>query len=622
MSFLNPVLLLALPAITLPLIIHLINRRRFRRKAWGPIMFLREAMREKRGHHRLREWLVLACRMLALAALVFAVSRPLIGGWLAGWIGAGDQAVMIVLDRSASMGMRPPNQTQTKQKLAITALMKEVERVSPSAMAVFDGLQVREIKNISALAELPDTDTQTDWPSALLAALRGWRDTPYARGELWLASDLQTTDWQPDHSAWPEIRKLYDQQPNPPKLRLLTLRGQQPNLTLTCKPGDSRQELLITIAKQGMSQTNKVTLTWQVDGNQHLQSVSLTDTVTTVSLPIPGNSTTTLRQGSLTLPDDNNLRDNQAYFAIDQASDLFNIVVSENPAIARLLQLACSPWHTDEDSIQTLWRRPTDLQDIDWAKVPLVIWQSGDSSSHLEPLINRGGQLLLFPGGNFDTLRFGNTQEPPGDEPLQVTTWERNRGPLADTASGKALPLEQLQVYRWAPFEPDGTTLAFLGGQQALFHAIPVGNSHVHACTTLPTPTWSNLGEGLILLPMVQRLIHQGVQALASVDWRDCDASSPIAGLTTGAVKTVVNVRPLAEDVPTALSEDEVMALFAGMDLTTFDLSSSDSETASEGLASEWSRPLLIIMLLLLVAESLLTLPANSQRSSISSALS
>ena len=69
MSFLNPALLIALPAIAVPLIIHLINRRRFRKKAWGPMTFLREAMREKRGHRRLREWLVLACRTLALAAL-------------------------------------------------------------------------------------------------------------------------------------------------------------------------------------------------------------------------------------------------------------------------------------------------------------------------------------------------------------------------------------------------------------------------------------------------------------------------------------------------------------------------------------------------------------------------
>ncbi len=82
MSFLQPWLLLGLPLVALPIIIHLINQRRFQTVRWGAMMFLLTANRMARGYARLRQWLIMAFRMLAIAGLVFAVSRPLASGWL------------------------------------------------------------------------------------------------------------------------------------------------------------------------------------------------------------------------------------------------------------------------------------------------------------------------------------------------------------------------------------------------------------------------------------------------------------------------------------------------------------------------------------------------------------
>ena len=82
MSFLQPMLLAALPLIALPIIIHLINQRRYQTIRWAAMMFLLAANRMSRGYARLRQWLIMAFRMVAIAGLVFAVSRPLAGGWL------------------------------------------------------------------------------------------------------------------------------------------------------------------------------------------------------------------------------------------------------------------------------------------------------------------------------------------------------------------------------------------------------------------------------------------------------------------------------------------------------------------------------------------------------------
>ena len=106
MSFLQPWLLLALPLALLPVIIHLINQRRFQTVRWGAMMFLLTANRMARGFARIRQWLIMAARILAIAGLVFAVSRPLASGWLGLAAGGRADTTIIVLDRSPSMQQR------------------------------------------------------------------------------------------------------------------------------------------------------------------------------------------------------------------------------------------------------------------------------------------------------------------------------------------------------------------------------------------------------------------------------------------------------------------------------------------------------------------------------------
>ncbi len=103
MSFLQPMLLAALPLVALPIIIHLINQRRYQTVRWAAMMFLLAANRMSRGYARLRQWLIMALRMAAIAGLIFAVSRPLAGGWLGLAAGGRADTTIILLDRSPSM---------------------------------------------------------------------------------------------------------------------------------------------------------------------------------------------------------------------------------------------------------------------------------------------------------------------------------------------------------------------------------------------------------------------------------------------------------------------------------------------------------------------------------------
>src|SRR6201746_1816919 len=102
MSFLQQSLLWCIAAATVPVIIHLLNRRRHKTIQWAAMQFLLKATRESRGKKKLRHILILTCRALALAALAFAAARPVISG-LIGWGGGSIDTVVLLLDRSASM---------------------------------------------------------------------------------------------------------------------------------------------------------------------------------------------------------------------------------------------------------------------------------------------------------------------------------------------------------------------------------------------------------------------------------------------------------------------------------------------------------------------------------------
>lgn len=101
MSFLNPLFLWLLPLVGIPLVIHLLNRRRTNVIRWGAMRFLAAAASRRRRIWNLKDWLLLCLRMAAVAMLVIAFARPLVRGGLAGgpW---GPRDVILVLDTSMS----------------------------------------------------------------------------------------------------------------------------------------------------------------------------------------------------------------------------------------------------------------------------------------------------------------------------------------------------------------------------------------------------------------------------------------------------------------------------------------------------------------------------------------
>ncbi len=101
MSFLSAAYLLALPLIAVPIAIHLYRGRQRDVILWGAMQFLASAVTKGRRMERLEELLLMLLRLGAVAALVFALARPMIRS---SWLGnQTDKQVVLILDNSLSM---------------------------------------------------------------------------------------------------------------------------------------------------------------------------------------------------------------------------------------------------------------------------------------------------------------------------------------------------------------------------------------------------------------------------------------------------------------------------------------------------------------------------------------
>lgn len=76
MNFLYPGFLFALLAVSIPVIIHLFNFRKFKRVYFSNVAFLKEVKEQHSSREKLKNLMILAARMLAVTFLVLAFARP------------------------------------------------------------------------------------------------------------------------------------------------------------------------------------------------------------------------------------------------------------------------------------------------------------------------------------------------------------------------------------------------------------------------------------------------------------------------------------------------------------------------------------------------------------------
>jgi len=102
MSFLFPVFLFALITLAIPVIIHIFNFKRFKTLYFSNVSLLKRIKQESKKKSQLKQLLILIARILTIASLVFAFSRPYIP-LSKKTVNSSRQVVAVYIDNTFSM---------------------------------------------------------------------------------------------------------------------------------------------------------------------------------------------------------------------------------------------------------------------------------------------------------------------------------------------------------------------------------------------------------------------------------------------------------------------------------------------------------------------------------------
>ena len=201
MSFLAPLFFAGLAALAVPVLIHLIQRERKNVVQFPSLMFVRRIPYSSIRRRRIHNWTLLMLRLAAIALIVAAFARPFFRGTALTAAGGGARDVVILLDRSYSMG-HGTSGTRAKQAAADAvaglvngdraALVLFATTAEIAVQPTIDRARLQSEINATALSA-----SATRYGPALKLAGSLLSASNFPRREVVLVSDFQRSGWSP-----------------------------------------------------------------------------------------------------------------------------------------------------------------------------------------------------------------------------------------------------------------------------------------------------------------------------------------------------------------------------------------------------------------------------------------
>tara|TARA_B100001027_G_scaffold216878_1_gene194801 strand:- start:4682 stop:6613 length:1932 start_codon:yes stop_codon:yes gene_type:complete len=632
MSFLQPIALFGFILVIAPILIHLLNRLRHRRQEWAAMRFLLRASEKSSRSTKLRHWLTLLLRMLALICLTLLIAQPVFHqgeSWLS-FTGQKPVTLVCVLDRSASMERIAKGTTSSLRKLSLNNILSLSKKQDSGRIVIFETTdsppliinQKLALDSPSIESFLGPTDTSANLPGTLKNVF-GWLEREsISNARICIFSDLQSSSWKLSQNAitLQELARDLEQRKGKWKLQLCPLETTSLiNRSIYLQPQKRTPNFLIERSQIG---EEIISIEIQSEATKSYLDLNLTSARTILNSSLISAFGKDQNWLSLSLPDDLFLFDNKAYLTLSRSNSTVSAISAENERIERILSAATQNKEGKKPMIKKLKNASTDS---DWNHFDLWLLQ-GNSSILSEPsiqaFIDEGGTVLHFP-----STRDGDAIESERNlidsDLFSVTQWNENQGILANSSSGHSLPFSFLKIKkRQTPLE--GEALAFYQDGKPFLTKKEIGKGIIYSFSTLPLETWSNLEDGFVLVPIIQRILST-TETLSRINFYACGSEdakrfqnavsitgdkseTPFfhAGIYLKNGKYFAFNRPALETDPERISKKEMESSILS---EHFEWQSDPNLTALSQNSENW-KLFLLLGILLLLAETYFSLPA------------
>lgn len=543
MSFLNPLALLGLAAVAVPLFLHFFNLRRPKTVDFSSLAFVKAVQESSVQRVRIKEWLLLALRMLALACLVMAFARPTLTGSLGALAGTMRTAHGLVVDNSLSMGVDAVAEG--------TALDQAQERLQGVLDHVNEGDEIGILPTAGSRSR-PDLHTSSSRARETVTDL-----SPNA-GAVPLAQSIAQAADAVDASSAPRsvVYATTDLQrstlgdsvatsmPNDVTVQLLPVERRVPSnvgVTDVSVPSriaevDQPLQMNATLVNYGADPLPNHVTSVYLDNERVAQTTATLEpgVETTVSLTVTPSERGWLR-GAIETEGDGFPPDDRHHFALNVPEERRVLVVRGRGQDMQYMDLALSSemmadrvafrtTSIEEDALPS-----TELGEYDAVLLVGPRTVSGGAAGALRRYVERGGGVFFFPNTGvettaynalFDSLDVGSLQgftgTPDGDQsiasfdrvdlehPLFEGIFRRN-----DRTEDAAV--EQPDIYYALNLRPSGRagqTLIELSNGAPFLHEVRHGTGTMLVSAVGPSLAWSDLPTRGLFVPLLYRSVY------------------------------------------------------------------------------------------------------------------
>lgn len=417
MTFLNPFVLFGLVAAAIPILIHLLNKRKLRTIEFSTLTFLKELQKNRMRKITIRQWLLLLLRTLIVVFLVLAFSRPALKGNF-GTLGShAKTSLLIILDNTASMTLHDEQGKyldQAKEKvLQIISLMQEGDdaaliRLSDLPAVTTQTLSHDKQKLQSLVNETSLSVAHNTIEDALRAGSTVLQQSKNFNKEIYILTDGQRTTLHSPEQTNKAQERLYEPFV---KLFYFTIGASAPeNLgieRITIPPTLLQVQKPVTVSAvvKNYGTTRK---------EHYLVSMSINDTpVMQKNISLNGGEQGTLNftftpthpgfiTGVIELEDDEFETDNKRYFSIYIPEQISVTLVTQDQSQVPFITTALEVTNTVSSSVSIKQLSPSQLSTTALHGSDVIILAGIKTialpqQELLRQFISGGGALIFFP---------------------------------------------------------------------------------------------------------------------------------------------------------------------------------------------------------------------------------
>ncbi len=204
MSFLNAILLGGAAAFAIPLIIHILNKRRFRTVHWGAMHLIAPILKKNNQRIRVEQLLLLLLRIAIPVLLALCLARPVLTG-VKRLDGDEKTSTVFVLDNSFSMQDGTAARSNfTRAREEITKTIGDMRKGSDAAVVLMGGnpepLLAEPTHALEDVAAGLRETRGSAGPAAVAESIQGgvseFDKMSHGAREVIFVSDFQAADWR------------------------------------------------------------------------------------------------------------------------------------------------------------------------------------------------------------------------------------------------------------------------------------------------------------------------------------------------------------------------------------------------------------------------------------------